>query len=922
MQTTKTIQAVFKKLIRSDQQSGWDSFPKREKYNPTKLEKENEELKQKLRQAEISLNHYSELYNFAPTGYISVNAAGNINRGNLIAAKILNVNRSNLYNSSFYNCLTESSKPVFEAFLQQSFADNKIHVCEIELLTNCNAINYIILEGKVSRNERLCYISMLDITARKNAEAALLEIQNLYTDLVANQSVGIFRLITRKTTNGSSISYSIQYEFVNSMFAQMFGEFNVELLTQNNELIHHKFHAEDFESFQQSNYQATNDLQPYSWEGRIWVDGKIKWIHFESSPRPISETEVRWTGVAIDISKRKYAEEQVKNKEEKSYQLLEMAGDAFFQGDENGNLLMVNNGAVELTGYSKEELCQMNISQLLTERIKKTKPLQYHLLLDGSTIKNEREIVRKDGIEVAIEMCSKRMPDGTYQSFFRDITERIVIEKALKESEERHRLLIENLPIGVSVYQQNRFVYVNPKGLEMVKAKNSYELANMPISAFIHPDYRNQIIDKLEQLTPGEQLSPYQEQLICRDGSCFTAEVSALGIVYNHKPAILIITNDITERKKAEKALKDSEERYKILLNSVTDYVYSVMLENGTATRTFHSIGSYNVTGYWPDEYIANPFLWYEIIYPDDRTIVLDFTEKLARSEIVSAFEHRIVHKNGSIRWVRNTHVPQFDEYNNIVAYDGLVSDITQRKQAEEALIQSEAQLRELNASKDKLFSIIAHDLRNPFNSLLGFSDLLFESINECDKASCERYALYINTIAKNTYTLLENLLVWAKSQTKQLSFQPCTLDVSVLFEEMSQTMNSVALLKDIKLEFIQNEYITIKADENLFSTIMRNLITNAIKYSNPGSSLKICAEKQAQAIKFSVIDHGLGMDEETKNKLFSLNINTSKLGTANEKGSGLGLVLCKEFVEKHGGRIWVESEPEKGSTFSFTIPL
>jgi signal transduction histidine kinase len=145
---------------------------------------------------------------------------------------------------------------------------------------------------------------------------------------------------------------------------------------------------------------------------------------------------------------------------------------------------------------------------------------------------------------------------------------------------------------------------------------------------------------------------------------------------------------------------------------------------------------------------------------------------------------------------------------------------------------------------------------------------------------------------------------------------------VSVLFEEMSQTMNSVALLKDIKLEFIQNEYITIKADENLFSTIMRNLITNAIKYSNPGSSLKICAEKQAQAIKFSVIDHGLGMDEETKNKLFSLNINTSKLGTANEKGSGLGLVLCKEFVEKHGGRIWVESEPEKGSTFSFTIPL
>ena len=231
-------------------------------------------------------------------------------------------------------------------------------------------------------------------------------------------------------------------------------------------------------------------------------------------------------------------------------------------------------------------------------------------------------------------------------------------------------------------------------------------------------------------------------------------------------------------------------------------------------------------------------------------------------------------------------------------------------------------ELVESNNTKDKLFSIIAHDLRSPFNSILGFSDLLFENLQEFETAETKELLGIINASAKNTLVLLDNLLNWAKSQTGQINFKPEKVVLSPIIQEVFELSNSSAKNKNILLNYIQSEEIVVLADPNMIKTVLRNLISNAIKFTNSKGKIDLTALQNNNFIEIAVSDNGVGMSNETRKKLFDISTNITTKGTANEKGSGLGLILCKEFVEKHGGKIWIESEEGKGSDFKFTLPL
>lgn len=230
--------------------------------------------------------------------------------------------------------------------------------------------------------------------------------------------------------------------------------------------------------------------------------------------------------------------------------------------------------------------------------------------------------------------------------------------------------------------------------------------------------------------------------------------------------------------------------------------------------------------------------------------------------------------------------------------------------------------LENLNATKDKLFSIIAHDLRSPFNHILSFSELLLDEADSIETKDLEHYSNVINSSAKNTLVLLDNLLNWAKSQTGQLKVKPENQLLSNILQEIIELSKSSAENKNISLNYFDAQEIIVFADANMLKTILRNLISNAIKFTNPNGKIDIYALQKDNYIEISVSDNGVGMNEETQNKLFNMDTNETTPGTAEEKGSGLGLVLCKEFVEKHGGKIWVESELGKGSVFKFTLPL
>ena len=245
-----------------------------------------------------------------------------------------------------------------------------------------------------------------------------------------------------------------------------------------------------------------------------------------------------------------------------------------------------------------------------------------------------------------------------------------------------------------------------------------------------------------------------------------------------------------------------------------------------------------------------------------------------------------------------------------------------ERKQSEQALIKSEVELRELNATKDKLFSIIAHDLRSPFNNILGFSELLIENSNNYEAEETEKFLGFINLSAKNTLVLLDNLLNWAKSQTGQVKFKPEKLVLSSIVFETIELSKIIAIGKDISISQNKLDDTEVYADKDMLKTLLRNLISNAIKFTNPGGNISVSAKKEQSQVEIAVSDNGVGMNEETINKLFSIETNNTSIGTADEKGSGLGLILCKELVEKQGGKIWVESELGKGSIFKFILPM
>lgn len=238
-----------------------------------------------------------------------------------------------------------------------------------------------------------------------------------------------------------------------------------------------------------------------------------------------------------------------------------------------------------------------------------------------------------------------------------------------------------------------------------------------------------------------------------------------------------------------------------------------------------------------------------------------------------------------------------------------------------ETIKSQNARLEVLVSTKDKLFSIIAHDLRSPFNSILGFSNLLLEDIKEFSTEQITHQIGLINRSAKATLDLLDKLLEWAKNQMGLTNFNPENLKLNQIIKDVIATLDSSAHIKNISLDYTPLDEIEIFADPNMLRTIIRNLVQNSIKFTPANGKIEIFALNKPKHIEISVSDNGIGMNKETKDNLFLIGKTNIKSGTANEKGTGLGLILCKEFIEKHKGQIWIESKEDQGSTFSFSIP-
>ncbi|MDW7694566.1 PAS domain-containing sensor histidine kinase [Flammeovirgaceae bacterium SG7u.111] len=368
----------------------------------------------------------------------------------------------------------------------------------------------------------------------------------------------------------------------------------------------------------------------------------------------------------------------------------------------------------------------------------------------------------------------------------------------------------------------------------------------------------------------------------------------------------LEVKEDYTARKQAEEALRASEEKFRKLFDEVPALL-DAFDENGKCI-------------YWNKE-CQKVFGWtIDEVNAVDNSLALFYPDPNVQKEVLDSVTNQpeLVFKEWypltkggkelTVMWA------------NVSLDDGTVinigHDITDLKQTEK-------ELKESNDTKDKFFSIIAHDLKNPFNAILGFTKILLANHRELDEESRETIIRSVNDSANNAFKLLENLLTWSRAQSGKIKYVPEQLQLKELLLETISALQEVANEKNIQLSDLISEDEVVFADSNMLATVFRNLISNAIKFTQTGGTIIIKSNKQHDEdfIEISVADSGVGISKDNINNLFCIDKNTSTQGTENEKGTGLGLILSKEFIEKHGGMIWVESEVDKGSTFSFTVP-
>lgn len=369
----------------------------------------------------------------------------------------------------------------------------------------------------------------------------------------------------------------------------------------------------------------------------------------------------------------------------------------------------------------------------------------------------------------------------------------------------------------------------------------------------------------------------------------------------------------IEELNKATKIVEESEAKYRALVTNLPEvfFVYynrKVLFANDRVL---------NLLGFTNEEIIGTDVLSY--VHPNYHSLVLENVSKRMIGDSVQDYEIECLTKNGDTRWVIVRGQPlQFQGKN---CFLNVLIDITERKYYEKKLSEYSRQLKEINSAKDKFFTIIAHDLKSPLFGSLGVAEFFASnagtfSHDELVKVS---NALYLSL--KNQYELLEDLLTWSRLEMGVLIPNLTFNSPSDSVRKIINLLENRATEKSIEIISNVNASSSIKYDINMFELLIRNLIFNAIKFSHSGSKVFVDMDEKEDTFIFSIKDSGLGISKEEADKLFKIDVHHSTIGTKNESGTGLGLILCKEIIEKHYGKIWVESQKDIGSTFYFSIP-
>jgi PAS domain S-box-containing protein len=539
--------------------------------------------------------------------------------------------------------------------------------------------------------------------------------------------------------------------------------------------------------------------------------------------------------------------------------------------------------------------------------------------LKGSLLKRNRlDVLVNAGEEEIIEAAAVIRQGGRRKETYNRIVSvmnKSINDKPVYKSQLKDYLdeLLEHAPIGVvAISAEGEPDTWNKRAIEII-GKNLDEVKHISdiFSEEINLFLENSTVVKDNHLTK-------IFHLIIDYSSFKSIEVTATPIAGSTgNKGFLLIIQDVTERELTQDQLRQSNERLKRAEETSLVMITHIGLDG----RWIKVTGSFaNYLGYSEEE-LHNLNLK-EITHPDDISADWGECEKLISGEKTSyEIQKRYIRKDGAVAWVYLNRSIVRDEQNNPLYFLTFVIDITEQKRNEELILNYTRELKELNASKDKLFSIISHDLKSPLHSILNLSQMIVREEGNLNKEVIIDIANGIAGSTSHLIALLENLLEWSRFQSGRIEYAPEVINLREAAEFVINIIGIKALTKEIKLinEIEENSFGY--ADKKMIISVLQNLMTNAIKFTNKQGLVKISSKEVGEYVHIDVKDNGVGMDNDTKIKIFTTEANISTAGTDEERGTGLGLIITRDFVKKNGGTIMVDSEPGKGTCITFTVP-
>ncbi len=613
----------------------------------------------------------------------------------------------------------------------------------------------------------------------------------------------------------------------------------------------------------------------------------------------------------------------------KKYEVLYNNTNLAYQSlDIDGNILETNSTWLKILGYNKSEVIGNWFGDFLRSDYVEIFKERFEQFKKEGTVEGVRfHILKKNGdyALVSFKGCIIYKPDGefkcTYCSFV-DITDQEEALSKLSESEEKYRKLVEIQGEGIAISDENEiFTFSNPAADKIFGVKKG-QLVGKSILDFLSKKEKERVRKETSKRKKGAK-SNYELEIYLPDKKEKVINVTVVPELDKDGKYLSSfgIFRNITQQKKIEKELIENEEKFRTITNSAQD---AIILMNEKGNVKFWNKAAENIFNYKENEVLGKNL--YQFITPE---IYMESYEnafktfvKSGKGDAINRVRELMARKRNGSEFPVELSLAAL-KLNNTWHSVGIIRDITQRKKNELDLKEKNNLLQKLNATKDKFFSIIAHDLRGPINNLVGFSDLLERYHLQYDRDKLSHIVSLMSTASKKTFNLLENLLLWAKSQRDNLIFKPQAHICKQLIMDVISEMEHLALAKNINLLTKRdNAEQQVCVDKDMFNTVIRNLVSNALKYTDEGGQVSIgCKKTTGSFIEFYVKDNGVGIPKENIDKLFKLDEHITTEGTNSEVGTGLGLILCKDFVEKHGGTIRVESEKNKGSTFWFSFP-